>query len=105
MPRLLFNSEGQKLYMNEYLNTRKWAFLRENIEAINSTQQRTSTFRISTGVSRPRHVFVFIINDVNMNVQTVNPFLFNTFGIFIDPRTLNSCYLEVGNGNEYPEQH
>lgn len=34
--------------------------------------------------------------------QTVNPLLYNTFSVSTD---LNSCYLEVGNGNEYPEQH
>lgn len=105
VPRLLFNSEGQKLYMNEYWDTRKWTYLRENIEASNSTQQRTGSFRISTEVSRPRHAFVFIINDANMNVQTANPFLCNTFSVSTDPCTLSSCYLEVGNGNEYPEQH
>ena len=78
-------------------NARK--IVRENIENSNRTQQRTSTFRISTGITRPRHVFVFIINDANINVQTVNPFLYNAFSVIIYPRTLNSCYLEVVNGN------
>lgn len=39
IPQLLLNSEGQKLYMSECLNTRKWTYLRENIEASNSTQR------------------------------------------------------------------
>ena len=72
-----------------------------NSEACNSIQQRTGTFRISIGITRPRHVFVFIMNDANMNAQTANPFLYNTFSVSTDPRTLNS----FGNGNEYPEQH
>ena len=50
-------------------------------------------------------MFVFIINDANINAQTANPFLYNTFSVSTDPRTLSNCHLEVGNGNEYPEIH
>ena len=105
VPRLSFNSEGQKLYMSEYLDNRKWTYLRENIEACNRTQQRTGTFRIPTGITRPRHVFVFIINDANMHAQIANPFPYNTFSVSTGPRTFTLCDLKVGNGNEYPEQH
>ena len=102
VPRLSFNAEGQKLYMSKYLEPRKWTYWRENVETSNSTAKRTGNFRISTGITRPRHVFVFIINDANNGVQTENPFLYNTFSV-ANNRTLNSCRLEVGNGNEYPE--
>ena len=77
--------------------------MRENIERSNSSQQRAGHFRISSGISKPRHVFVFIINDANIDAQTTNPFLYNTFSVSTDPRTLFNCHLEVGNGNEYPE--
>ena len=50
-------------------------------------------------------MFVFIINDANMNAQAANPFPYNTFSVSIDSRILNSCYLEVDIGNGYPEQH
>ena len=50
-------------------------------------------------------MFVFIINDANIDAQTANPFLYNTFSVSTDPRTLSNCHLEVGNGNEYPEIH
>ena len=46
-------------------------------------------------------MFVFIINDA----QTENPFLYNTFSVSTNPRTLSNCHLEVGNGNEYPENY
>ena len=52
-----------------------------------------------------RGVFVFIINDANIDAQTANPLLYNTFSVSTDPRTLSNCHLEVGNGNEYPEIH
>ena len=105
VPRITFNSQGQSAYMSQYLKSRKWTYLRENIERSNSLKQRSGHFRISAGISKPRHVFVFIINDANINSQTVNPFLYNTFSVSTDPRTLSNCHLEVGNGNEYPEIH
>ena len=71
----------------------------------NSSKQRSGHFNISSGISKPRHVFVFIINDANIDSQTANPFLYNTFSVSTDPRTLQSCHLVVANGNEYPEIH
>ena len=105
VPRITFNSEGQSMYMNKFLKPNKWMYLRENIERSNSTTQRSGHFKISSGISKPRHVFVFIINDASIDSQTSNPFLYNTFSVSTDPRTLSNCYLEVGNGQEYPEIH
>lgn len=90
--------------MSNYLDTRKWTYLRELVERGNSTQQQTANFRISTAINKPRHVFVFIINDANIESQTSNKFLYNTFNV-ADNKALNSCHLEVGNGKEYPEVH
>ena len=105
VPRITFNSEGQSIYMSKFLKPYKWTYLRENIERSNSSTQRAGHFKISSGISKPRHVFVFIINDANINLQTANPFLYNTFSVSTDPRTLMNCHLEVGNGQEYPEIH
>ena len=105
VPRITFNSECQKLYMEQFLKSHKWTYLRENIERSNSSQQRTGHFNISSGITKPRHVFVFIINDANINAETANPFLYNTFSVSTNPRTLDNCHLIIGNGNEYPEVH
>ena len=105
VPPITFNSEGQSSYMSQYLKTHKWTYLRENIERSNSSRQRAGHFRISTGISKPRYVFVLIINDANMDAQTANPFLYNTFSVSTDPRTLSNCHLGVGNGSEYLEIH
>ena len=91
--------------MSQFLKPYKWTYLRENIERGNSTTQRSGHFKISSGISKPRHVFVFIINDAAIDSQTSNQFLYNTFSVSTDPRTLTNCYLEVGNGQEYPEVH
>ena len=104
VPRIVFNADGKSLYVSEYLNTRKWNYLREIVERGNSTQQQTGSFRISTAINKPRHVFVYIINDANDESQTANKFLYNTFSV-VDNKALNSCFLEVGNGKEYPEIH
>ena len=105
VPRITFNSEGQSLYMSKFLKPYKWTYLRENIERSNSKTQRSGHFKISSGISKPRHVFVFIINDAEIDNQTRNQFLYNTFSVSTDPRTMQNCHLEVANGQEYPEIH
>ena len=107
VPRITFNSEGQSLYASKYITNKKWTYLRENIMRSNSSLQRSGHFNITSGISKPRHVFVFIINDANISSQTANPFLYNTFsvGAVGNLRTLDNCHLVVANGNEYPEIH
>ena len=101
VPRLIFNSEGQKLYLENYLKPYKWT-LTETTYNQDMRTQRTGNFRLTNGILKPRHVFIFFINNANLDDQLANPFLYNTFSISTDARTLTQCYLEVGNGNEYP---
>ena len=103
VPTLIFSSEGQKMHMANYLKPYKWTYLAETGEKSNSMTQSSGNFRITNGIKKPRHVFVFIINDANFNNQLQNPFLYNTFSVSTDPRTLTRCHLEVGNGNDYPD--
>ena len=105
VPRLVFNKEGSELFMSQYLKPDKWTYLNEVIQPNVAGNQAVGNFRITNGISKPRHVFVFFINTPNMESQTANPFLYNTFSVSTDPRTLDRCYLEVGNGNEYPDIH
>ena len=105
VPRLVFNSEGNKIYMDEYLKPYKWTYLNEVVQPNVAGNQAVGNFRITNGISKPRHVFVFFINTPNIDSQTANPFLYNTFSVSTDPRTLDRCYLELGNGNEYPNIH
>ena len=102
VPRLIFNSEGQKLYLENYLKTHKWTYLTETTYNQDMRTQRTGNFRLTNGILKPRNVFIFFINNANLDNQLQNPFLYNTFSVSTDPRTLDQCYLEVGNGNEYP---
>ena len=104
IPKLTFNSEGQKLYMDNYLKPYKWTYLNEVVERSNNTQQQTGHFRITNAISKPRHVFIFGIDTANIDSQTANPFLYDTFEL-PNNANISRCYLEVANGNEYPDIH
>ena len=105
IPKLTFNAEGQKLYMENYLKPYKWTYLNEVIHTSNNLQQQTGHYRITTAISKPRHVFVWAINTARINAQTANPFIYDTFGNLPNNANVTRCYLEVGNGNEYPDFH
>ncbi|CAH3169861.1 unnamed protein product [Porites evermanni] len=104
IPKLTFNSEGQKLYMENYLKPYKWTYSNEVVERSNNTQQQTGHFRITNAISKPRHVFIFGINTANIDSQTANPFLYDTFEL-PNNANISRCHLEVANGNEYPDIH
>ena len=101
VPRMIFNAEGQKLYLENYLKPHKWTYLTETTYSQNMRQQRVGNFRLTNGIPKPRHVFIFIVNNASMDDQRYNPFLYNTFSV-ANNKKLRDCYLEVGNGNEYP---
>ena len=105
IPRLIFNSEGQKLYMENYLKPYKWSYLKEIVETMNPTNQKRGHFRVTNGIKKPRHVFVFFINNDSLDNQKQNPFLYDTFKLSSNDTTLRRCHLEVGNGNDYPSLH
>ena len=104
VPRITFNKNGQEIYLKNYLKPYKWKYLNEVVERSNNSQQQTGHFRITNAISKPRHVFVFAINTANIDSQTANPFLYNTFNL-PNNANMSRCYLEVGNGNEYPDIH
>ena len=79
--------------------------MKETVFTLNLSKQNLGHFRITNGISKPRHVFVFFINNANINNQLQNSFLYNTFSVSTNPKTLTRCPLEVGNGNEYPIIH
>ena len=80
-----------KSYLNEFVT--------------NSTylRQKEGNFKITNEISKPRHVFIFIVNSANFNSQTSNPFLYQTFNI-ANNKKLTRCYLKA-NENEYPNIH
>ena len=89
VPRLIFNSEGQKLYLENYLKPHKWTYLTETSYNQDMRTQRTGNFRLTNGILKRRHVFIFFINNANLDNQLANPFLYNTFSVSTNPRTLS----------------
>ena len=73
----------------------KWTYLNEVVERGNNSRQITCHFRITNALSKPRHVFVFMINTANIESQTANPFLYNTFSVSTDPRTLDTTLQTI----------
>ena len=59
VPKMIFNAEGQKLYLENYLKPHKWTYLTETTYSQNMGQERTGNFRLTNGIPKPRHVFVF----------------------------------------------
>ena len=89
--------------MEQYLKEQEWTYLKEVVEKMNSTQNASENFRITTGISKPRHVFVFILNDARLEAPLQNQFLYDTFSISSNDRKITDCQLEIANGIEYPE--
>ena len=81
VPRITFNKDGNEIYLKNYLKPYNWKYLNEVVERSNNSQQQTGHFRITNAISKPRHVFVFAINTANIDSQTANPFLYNTFNL------------------------
>ena len=44
VPRITFNSEGQSLYIDQFMKPHKWTYLLENIKRSNSTKRRAGVF-------------------------------------------------------------
>ena len=69
IPKLTFNAEGQKLYMENYLKPYKWTYLNEVIHTSNNLQQQTGHYRITTAIStqhelthkQPIHLYMILL--------------------------------------------
>ena len=76
-PKIIFNEEGLKAYLAEYLKPKKWIYHKEHQE-IKQSGATNDAFRISTGIRRPRHVFIWAVPTLSYNIQGANIF---TFGL------------------------
>ena len=101
-PKIIFNGLGMKEYTEKYLKPKKWIYLREHHESIQTTAIN-SYFRILTGIRRPRHVFIWVVPTANYNSQTHNIFNFETFSIGANNRYFAKAQLEVNNSIYYPQ--
>ena len=80
-----------KSYLNEYVTNSR------------DLRQKEGNFRITNEISKPQHVFIFIVNSANFNSQTSNPFFYQTFNV-VNNKKLTQCYLKA-NEKVYPNIH
>ena len=101
VPKIIFNEVGLKAYLEDYLKPKTWTYLKEHQE-IKQSGAINDAFRISTGIRRPRHVFIWAVPTLSYQNQGANIF---TFGI--DQVGTNRGYaraqLEINNSMFYPQ--
>ena len=91
-----------KEYTEKYLKPKKWTYLRENHEIIQTTAVN-SYFRISTGIRRPRHVLLWVVNNnqYSSNLAIYSLLIHSPLEQTIVIST--KAQLEVNNSIYYPQ--
>ena len=104
IPKLeLSEKYGKKHYLQRMMSSPKWTYHKNILGASSSTQQKTGTYEISSMIEKPRHVFIWAINDSKLSSQDHNLFLFDTYKIGGNTQC-TSAQLLVGNDKQYPLQ-
>ena len=104
IPRMLFNSDGLNFVQNNHTKT-EWVYLREMVQVSQDSEQRETTFSITSGVKQPKRIFVYLQRIVRSSIQEHNPHILDTFKLNADNNDsyLSAARLEVGNDVYYPE--
>ena len=76
-PKIIFNENGLKAYLSDYLKPKTWIYQKEHHE-IKESSSTNDAFRISAGIRRPRHVFIWAVPTAFYSNQEKNIF---TFGL------------------------
>ena len=101
VPKITFNEVGLKNYLEEYLKPKTWIYHKEHQE-IKQSGATNDAFRISTGIRRPRHVFIWAVPTLSYNNQGANIFTFGLDTIGED-RSYARAQLEMNNSMFYPQ--
>ena len=99
VPKIIFNEVGLKTYLEDYLKPKKWIYLKEHLE-IKQSGATNDSFRISTGIRRPRHVFIWAVPTLAYNNQGANIFTFGISNIGGN-RAYSRAQLEMNNSMFY----
>ena len=101
VPKIIFNGAGLKQYIEDYLKPKKWIYLKEHHE-IKQSGATNDSFRISKGIRRPRHVFIWAVPTLSYNNQGANIFTFGISNIGGN-RAYSKAQLELNNSTYYPQ--
>ena len=101
VPKIIFNGVGLKGYLEDYLKPKKSIYQKEHHE-IKQSGATNDSFRISTGIRRPRHVFIWAVPTLSYNNQGANIFTFGISNIGGN-RGYARAQLEMNNSMFYPQ--
>ena len=101
VPKIIFNGVGLEAYLEDYLKPKKWIYQKEHQE-IKQSGATNDSFRISTGIRRPRHVFIWAVPTLSYNNQGANIFTFGISNIGGN-RGYARAQLEMNNSMFYPQ--
>ena len=108
IPKVSINSSGQRLYMDQYLKNRTWPYLKEALFISEElTVMEDNTWKIMSGVSRPRHLFLWAIRGTRTSTQSQTPLVWNTFDLTggNPPQRLMQLRLIVGGTENVPTNY
>ena len=100
-PKIIFNEDGLKLYLADYLKPKTWIYQKEHHE-IKQSGATNDAFRISTGIRRPRHVFIWAVPTLAYNNQAANIFTFGLNKVGGD-QGFARAQMEINNSIYYPQ--
>ena len=91
------------MFLEKYLKSHTWSYLKKRIEISPPSQQGQGTFKLTSSIRKPWHVFIWALNGTKINDQEQHMFLFNTYNI-ANNRSFTSAQLEMSNGIFYPQE-
>ena len=100
-PKIIFNEDGLKDYLADYLKPKTWIYQKEHHE-IKQSGATNDAFRISAGIRRSRHVFIWAVPTASYDNQDANIFTLglNKVG---GNRSFVRAQLEINNSMYYPQ--
>ena len=100
-PKIIFNEDGLKGYLSDYLKPKTWIYQKEHHE-IKQSGATNDAFRISAGIRRPRHAFIWAVPTLAYNNQAANIFTFGLNKIGGD-QGFARAQMEINNSIYYPQ--
>ena len=101
VPKIIFNEDGLKAYLSDYLKPKTWVYQKEHHE-IKQSGATNDAFPVSAGIRRPRHVFIWAVPTLSYDNQGANIFTFglNKVG---GNQGFARAQMEINNSIYYPQ--
>ena len=101
VPKIIFNDASLATYLSDYQKPKTWTYQKEHHE-IKQSGATNDAFRISSGIRRPRHVFIWAVPTLAYNNQGANIFTFGLNRVGGD-QGFARAQMEINNSIYYPQ--